>query len=272
LRLCGSNKPLCALASLRFKKETSLRLCAFAVKKTSLRLSVFAVQKKPLSAFAPLRFKKETSLRLSVFAVQKILSMENAYIHETACVDEGSIIGEGTKIWHFCHIMSGARIGINCVLGQNVFVGGKALIGNNVKIQNNVSVYDSVEIGDDVFCGPSCVFTNVINPRAYVHRKDEYQKTIVEKGVTIGANATIVCGVRLGRFCFIGAGAVVTHNVKPYALMTGIPARQSGWVSRYGVKLDDKLICPETGQKYALVNGQLEMIDYESQRISSSED
>jgi UDP-2-acetamido-3-amino-2,3-dideoxy-glucuronate N-acetyltransferase len=181
------------------------------------------------------------------------------FFHETAVIDDGAIIGNGTKIWHFCHIMSGAVIGENCSLGQNVYVGGKAIVGNNVKIQNNVSVYDSVEISDDVFCGPSCVFTNVINPRANVNRKAEYLKTRVENGVTIGANATIICGVTLGKFSFIGAGAVVTKSVKPFALMTGIPARQTGWVSYSGVKLDAGLVCPETGKKFKLVEGHLEM-------------
>jgi UDP-2-acetamido-3-amino-2,3-dideoxy-glucuronate N-acetyltransferase len=180
------------------------------------------------------------------------------FSHETALIDEGAVIGAGTRIWHFCHIMGGAKIGYNCILGQNVYVGGDALIGNNVKIQNNVSVYDSVEIDDDVFCGPSCVFTNVNNPRANVKRKDAYLKTKVEKGVTIGANATIVCGVTLGKFSFIGAGAVVTKDVKPFALITGVPARQTGWVSHSGVRLNEDLICPETGRKYFLVNGQLE--------------
>jgi UDP-2-acetamido-3-amino-2,3-dideoxy-glucuronate N-acetyltransferase len=185
--------------------------------------------------------------------------IENFFSHETAVVDNGATIGTGTKIWHFCHVMSGAKIGKNCILGQNVYVGGKATIGNNVKIQNNVSVYDSVEIDDDVFCGPSCVFTNVINPRATVNRKAEYLKTRVEKGVTIGANATILCGITLGMFSFVGAGAVVTKDVKPFALMTGVPAKQSGWVSHTGAKLNDNFICPETGRKYRLVNGQLEM-------------
>ena len=181
------------------------------------------------------------------------------FSHETAVIDNGAIIGNGTKIWHFCHIMSGATIGDNCSLGQNVYIGGNAVIGNNVKIQNNVSVYDSVLIDDDVFCGPSCVFTNVINPRANVNRKAEYLKTKVEKGVTIGANATIVCGITLGMFSFIGAGAVVTKNVKPFALMAGVPARQIGWVSHSGAKLNNDLICPETFRKYKLVNGQLEL-------------
>ena len=180
--------------------------------------------------------------------------------HQTAVIDDGAIIGNGTKIWHFCHIMSGAKIGSDCSLGQNVYVGGKAVIGNNVKIQNNVSVYDSVEIDDDVFCGPSCVFTNVINPRATVNRKAEYLRTSVEKGVTIGANSTIVCGVTLGKYSFIGAGAVVTKDVKAFALMVGVPALQSGWVSHNGVRLNNDLVCPETGNKYKLVDGQLEMI------------
>ena len=183
------------------------------------------------------------------------------FAHETAIIDPGALIGDGTHIWHFSHIMSGAVIGSNCTLGQNVFVGDKAIIGNNVKIQNNVSVYNSVEIGDDVFCGPSCVFTNVINPRASVDRKSEFLKTKVEKGVTIGANATIVCGITLGIFSFIGAGAVVTKDVLPYALMTGVPARQTGWVSQTGVILGDDLLCSETGQQYKLVNGQLELSD-----------
>jgi UDP-2-acetamido-3-amino-2,3-dideoxy-glucuronate N-acetyltransferase len=184
---------------------------------------------------------------------------KNFFSHETAVIDDGAIIGNGTKIWHFCHIMKGAKIGNDCSLGQNVYVGGKAIIGNNVKIQNNISVYDSVEIDDDVFCGPSCVFTNVINPRANINRKAEYLKTRVEMGVTIGANATIICGVTLGKFSFIGAGAVVTKDVKPFALMTGVPARQTGWVSHCGIRLNKDLVCPETGRNYILVNGQLEI-------------
>ncbi len=182
----------------------------------------------------------------------------NYYAHETSVIDPGASIGEGTKIWHFSHVMAGAKIGQNCNLGQNVFVGSKAVIGNNVKIQNNVSVYDSVEIGDDVFCGPSCVFTNVINPRASVERKSEFRATKVNRGVTIGANATIVCGVTLGEFSFIGAGAVVTKNVEPYALVVGVPAQQTGWVSQCGIILDNTLTCPESGQKYKLVNGKLQ--------------
>lgn len=185
-------------------------------------------------------------------------SIISYYAHKTAVIDLGASIGEGTKIWHFSHVMSGAVIGKNCNLGQNVFVGSKAVIGNNVKIQNNVSVYDSVEIGDDVFCGPSCVFTNVINPRASVERKSEFRATKVNRGVTIGANATIVCGITLGEFSFIGAGAVVTKDVEPYALVVGVPAQQTGWVSQCGVILDNTLTCPESGQKYKLINGKLQ--------------
>ena len=179
------------------------------------------------------------------------------YIHETACIDQGAKIGAGTKIWHFCHVMPNAIIGQNCVLGQNVFVGSKARIGNGVKVQNNVSIYDAVIIDDDVFCGPSCVFTNVTNPRAFIERKTEYKETRVKKGATIGANATILCGVSIGEYALIGAGAVVTSDVKPYALMLGIPARQTGWVSRSGMVLGPDLICPETGEKYILNNGAL---------------
>ncbi len=184
----------------------------------------------------------------------------NYFVHETAIVDPGANIGFGTKIWHFSHVMSQALIGENCVLGQNIFVGGKAQIGNRVKIQNNVSIYDSVILEDDVFCGPSCVFTNVINPRSFVERKTEYKETRIQKGVSIGANATIVCGVTVGKFAFIGAGAVVTRDVKPFALMVGVPAIQKGWVSQSGAVLDESLVCPETGEKYQLIDHQLEII------------
>ena len=165
------------------------------------------------------------------------MTTSDYYAHPSAIIDPGAKIGKGTKIWHFCHIGPEAVIGERCSLGQNVYV-GKAKIGNGVKIQNNVSVYDEVEIEDDVFCGPSMVFTNVYNPRAAIPRKDQYRKTLVKKGVTIGANATIVCGVTLGEYCFIGAGAVVNRDVKPYALMMGVPARQVGWMSRKGFKLN----------------------------------
>lgn len=154
--------------------------------------------------------------------------------HESSYVDKGAEVGEGTKIWHFCHVMSGAKIGKNCSLGQNVNVGGKAVIGDGVKIQNNVSVYDNVVIEDDVFCGPSCVFTNVINPRAFVERKHEYKQTVIKKGASIGANATIVCGVTVGEYALIGAGSVVTKDVPAYALVYGSPARVRGKVDKEG--------------------------------------
>ncbi|MGQ8337281.1 acyltransferase [Sunxiuqinia sp. A32] len=187
--------------------------------------------------------------------------MSKYFKHQTACIDEPVSIGIGTKIWHFSHVMSGAKIGENCILGQNTFVGGKAKIGNRVKIQNNVSIYDSVVLEDDVFCGPSCVFTNVNTPRSFIERKDEFQKTLVKKGTTIGANATIVCGVTIGEYAFIGAGAVIIENVKPFALMVGVPAKQKGWVSKSGAVLDESLVCPETGEKYQFKNDQLEIIE-----------
>ena len=183
--------------------------------------------------------------------------MENVYVHETAIVDEGAFIGNGTKIWHFCHVMDTARIGKNCILGQNVFLGNKAILGNNVKVQNNVSVYEGVVCEDDVFLGPSMVFTNVINPRSAVNRKNEFKTTLVKKGATIGANATILCGITLGEYCFIGAGAVVTKDVKPYALILGVPGTHQGWVSRAGIVLGNDLVCPETGEKYILKDGFL---------------
>ncbi len=185
--------------------------------------------------------------------------MNYTFIHETALVDTGAKIGSGTKIWHFCHIMSTAEIGKNCILGQNVFVGNNAKLGSNVKVQNNVSVYEGVICEDDVFLGPSMVFTNVLNPRSFVERKQEFKTTLVKKGATIGANSTIICGVTLGEYCLIGAGAVVTKDVKPFALMTGVPAKQTGWVSRVGAVLGEDLICPETGEKYSVENGYLRM-------------
>ncbi|MCE2991720.1 MAG: N-acetyltransferase [Candidatus Jidaibacter sp.] len=178
------------------------------------------------------------------------------YIHPTAIVDEGAKVGEGTKVWHWTHVSSGAVVGDQCVLGQNVYVGSKAFIGNNVKVQNNVSIYDSVVIEDDVFCGPSMVFTNVINPRAFVERKDEYKITKVCKGAAIGANATIVCGVTLGTYCMIGAGAVVTKDVKPHALVVGVPGKQVGWVSHAGEILGKDLICPKEGRKYKVLEDE----------------
>jgi UDP-2-acetamido-3-amino-2,3-dideoxy-glucuronate N-acetyltransferase len=193
-----------------------------------------------------------------VLAVKKN-NMNKTFIHETAIVDSGAEIGEGTKIWHFCHVMGSAEMGENCILGQNVFVGNNAKLGNNVKVQNNVSVYEGVICEDDVFLGPSIVFTNVVNPRSFVERKNQFKTTLVKKGATIGANATILCGVTLGEYCFIGAGAVVTNDVKPFALMTGVPAKQTGWVSRTGAVLGDDLVCPETGEKYILKNGILKI-------------
>ncbi|MDH5645041.1 MAG: acetyltransferase [Candidatus Heimdallarchaeota archaeon] len=184
-----------------------------------------------------------------------------AEIHETAIVDKGASIGEGTRIWHWVHVCSEAKIGKHCSLGQNVFIGNKVIIGNNVKIQNNVSVYDNVTLEDDVFCGPSMVFTNVYNPRSAVSRKEEYRDTLVKKGATLGANCTIVCGVTIGEHAFIGAGAVVTSDVKDFALMVGVPAKQVGWMSRHGDRLDLPLtgdgtaICRSTGEKYSLSNG-----------------
>jgi len=167
------------------------------------------------------------------------MSDKSYFVHESGYVDEGAEIGEGTKIWHFCHIMPGAKIGKKCSIGQNVNVGSRAIIGNGVKIQNNVSVYDDVIIEDDVFCGPSCVFTNVINPRAFVERKHEYKKTVVKKGASIGANATIVCGVTIGEYALIGAGSVVTRDVPAYALAYGNPARVMGKVDENGEKINN---------------------------------
>jgi UDP-2-acetamido-3-amino-2,3-dideoxy-glucuronate N-acetyltransferase len=179
------------------------------------------------------------------------------FVHESAYVDEPSEIGEGTKIWHFAHILAGTRIGRNCVLGQNVMAGPGVTIGDNCKIQNNVALYKGVVLEDGVFCGPSCVFTNVLTPRAEVERKEEFLPTRVGRGATIGANATIVCGHDLGDYCMVAAGAVVTHDVPAYALVAGVPARRIGWVSRSGERLGGDLICPRTGETYALANGAL---------------
>lgn len=183
--------------------------------------------------------------------------MSNYSAHPTAIIDEGCTIGEGTKIWHFSHVMSGCIIGTNCSLGQNVVVLPEVTLGNGVKVQNNVSIYTGVICEDDVFLGPSMVFTNVINPRSAIVRKHEYKKTYVRKGATIGANATIVCGIEIGEYAFIGAGAVVTKNVPAYALVVGNPARQTGWMSRYGHKLkfdgEGKAVCKESGEKYRLI-------------------
>ncbi len=177
------------------------------------------------------------------------------FAHPTAIIDEPCTIGIGTKIWHFCHIMSGSRIGEGCTLGQNIFVASDVVIGSNVKVQNNVSIYTGVELEDDVFCGPSCVFTNVTNPRSQVVRRDAYERTLVRRGATIGANATIVCGATIGRYAFIGAGGVVLGDVADYALMLGLPAKQRGWMSRHGHRLgepdsDGAMVCPESGWRY----------------------
>lgn len=186
-------------------------------------------------------------------------------VHPTAIVDSGAQIGEGTRIWHWVHVSSGAKIGKNCSFGQNVFVANQVVIGDNVKVQNNVSIYEGVELADHVFCGPSMVFTNVFNPRAEVVRKTEYRKTIVERGVTFGANCTVVCGIRIGEYAFVGAGAVVTKDVPPYALVTGVPGKHTGWMSRYGEKLplpisgNGRAVCPHTKTIYVLTDGVLKV-------------
>ena len=182
--------------------------------------------------------------------------MENYFAHESAVIDPGAVIGAGTKIWHFSHIMTGSTIGENCNLGQNVVVSPDVVLGNNVKVQNNVSIYTGVICEDDVFLGPSMVFTNINNPRSAVVRRDQYVQTLVEKGATIGANATIICGNKIGKFAFIGAGAVVTSEVLPYALVVGNPSRQIGWMSEYGHRLEfdseGQAVCPESGDTYRL--------------------
>ena len=184
-------------------------------------------------------------------------------IHPTAIIDNDVVIGKNCKIWHWVHISNGAKIGSNCNFGQNVFVSNKVSIGNNVKIQNNVSIYDDVILEDDVFCGPSMVFTNVINPRSAFPKKDQYQKTIIKKGATLGANSTILCGITIGEYAFIGAGAVITKDVKNYALCTGVPGRQIGWMSEYGEKIDLPLkgdetwLCKKTNVLYKLIESNL---------------
>ena len=185
---------------------------------------------------------------------------EGVMVHESSYVDDGVTVGAGTKIWHFSHILPGSVIGADCSIGQNVLIGPKVTIGARCKIQNNVSLYEGVQLGGDVFCGPSCVFTNVTNPRANVSRKAEFKPTPVGRGVTIGANATIVCGHALGDWCFIGAGAVVTRDVPAHALMVGNPARQIGWMSRAGERLGRDLTCPRTGERYRETEGGLELV------------
>ena len=187
--------------------------------------------------------------------------MTNYTVHATAILDNGAVIGEGSRVWHWVHVCGGAKIGRGCSLGQNVFVGNQVTIGDNVKIQNNVSVYDNVTLEDGVFCGPSMVFTNVYNPRSEVSRKDEYRNTLVKRGATLGANSTIVCGITIGEYAFVGAGAVVNRDVPAFALMLGVPARLAGWMSRFGERLnlpsigDAEAECPHTGERYTLRNG-----------------
>jgi UDP-2-acetamido-3-amino-2,3-dideoxy-glucuronate N-acetyltransferase len=190
----------------------------------------------------------------------------NYQVHESAIVDEGAQIGAGSRIWHFVHICGGAKIGLGCSFGQNVFVGNKVVIGNDCKVQNNVSVYDNVILEDGVFCGPSMVFTNVYNPRSLIERKNEYRDTLVKKGATLGANCTIVCGVTIGAFSFVGAGAVVNKSVPDYALMVGVPAKQIGWMSEFGEQLDlpvignAQVVCSQTGDLYKLNGKVLEKV------------
>ncbi len=187
-------------------------------------------------------------------------------IHRSAIVDEGAQLGDGCRVWHFVHISAGARIGERCSFGQNVYVGNDVHIGHNVKVQNNVSVYDAVTLEDDVFCGPSMVFTNVYNPRSAVTRKDEYRRTLVRQGATLGANCTIVCGITVGRYAFVGAGAVVHRDVPDFALMVGVPARRAGWMSRHGERLplplrgEAEATCPHTGDRYRLQGEQLRLL------------
>jgi UDP-2-acetamido-3-amino-2,3-dideoxy-glucuronate N-acetyltransferase len=189
--------------------------------------------------------------------------MADPFTHESSYIDAGAVVGEGTRIWHFCHVMSGAVIGRRCNIGQNVFVAGRVVVGDNVKIQNNVSLYDGVVLEDDVFCGPSVVFTNVINPRSEVSRRDEYRSTVVGRGATLGANATIVCGVKIGAYAFVGAGAVVTHSVPAFALVVGVPGRITGWVCRCGVKLTsdpdppDRSACSVCATAYVRTGSEL---------------
>lgn len=191
----------------------------------------------------------------------------NYHVHESAIVDDGAKIGNNTRVWHFVHVCSGALIGEGCSLGQNVFVGNKVTIGNNVKVQNNVSVYDNVHIEDDVFCGPSMVFTNVYNPRSFIERKTEYRDTLVKKGATLGANCTIVCGVTIGEYSLVGAGAVINKNVPAFALMVGVPAKQIGWISKYGEQLGLPISgagtekCKHTGDTYQLLGSTLTLIN-----------
>lgn len=194
----------------------------------------------------------------------------NYFCHETACVDAGARIGEGTKIWHFCHVMGGAELGPGCSLGQNCFVADGVRLGANVKVQNNVSIYTGTEIEDDVFLGPSCVLTNISNPRSQIVRRGLYERTLIRRGASIGANATVVCGTTIGRYAFVAAGAVVTRDVPDYAMIVGVPGKARGWVGRHGVPLpapgsDGKTICPESGLRYELREGVLRCLDLDEE-------
>jgi UDP-2-acetamido-3-amino-2,3-dideoxy-glucuronate N-acetyltransferase len=195
-------------------------------------------------------------------ATPAIARFPNVRIHESSYVDEPVQIGEGTSIWHFCHILGEVTIGRDCSIGQNVMIGPRVSVGNNCKIQNNVSLYEGVTLEDDVFCGPSSVFTNVANPRSAISRKNEFRPTLVGRGATIGANATIVCGHMIGSYAFIGAGAVVTKDVPDFALMIGVPARRTGWMSRHGLRLGEDLVCPATKRRYREITpGKLVAVD-----------
>ncbi len=195
------------------------------------------------------------------------MSAEPYFVHSSSFVDQPCQIGDGTKIWHFSHVMKNSKLGTNCILGQNVLVSPDVIVGNNVKIQNNVSLYTGVELEDDVFCGPSSVFTNVMNPRSQIKRQDQYRRTLVRRGATIGANATIICGSTLGRYAFIAAGAVVRADVPDYALMAGVPAKQKGWMSRHGHRLTETneaghLVCQQSGWRYEETAGVLKCLDW----------
>jgi len=193
----------------------------------------------------------------------RLVVQKEFFQHPSAIVDEGAMIGAGTKIWHFCHVMPEAVIGKNCILGQNVFVDNKVVVGDNVKIQNNVSLYNGVTIESEAFIGPSVVFTNVINPRSFIERKSEFKKTVIRKGATLGANATLVCGMEIGEFALVGAGSVITKDVLPFSLVYGNPAKQHGWVSRAGHALHfegDAAVCPTTGERYVLTNNRVHTV------------
>lgn len=194
-----------------------------------------------------------------------IMAVDSFYIHPSSIVDKGAVIGDGTKVWHFCHLMPGSSIGNNCILGQNVYIDKDVSIGNGVKIQNNVSVYNGVTVEDDVFIGPSVVFTNVINPRSFIERKEEFKSTLIKKGATLGANATIICGIEIGAYAMIGAGSVVLNNVPAFALVVGNPAKKIGWISKNGNKLEfdetGEAICGATGKKYKLLNHSVSLLD-----------